>query len=367
MVPQSAVVPDHLLPSAVALLRQGIGDGYHLGAQVAASLGGERVADIAVGEARAGVALAPDTLLPWFSGTKALTAVAVAQQWERGEVALDDPVASHIPEFAAGGKQRVTVRHLLTHTAGLPNDVLAGTETDGVSWEESLAVACAAPLKDDWVPGRRAGYQPKGTFLVLAEIVRLVDGRPFAEYVRDEVFRPLGMDDSFLVLPPERAAAYGDRVGVMHAMGTDGARPLSGPPVEARPSSGAMGPAHDLLRLYETLLAGGRPILSPQAVEAMAARHRTGMHDETFGAVMDWGLGLMVNSWQYRQKPAPYGYGDRASSRAFGHGGSQSSIAFADPEHGLAVVLLTNGMAGEKGNHRRTQPVLTAVYEDLGL
>jgi CubicO group peptidase (beta-lactamase class C family) len=366
-VPESGVVPDRELPSAVALLRRGIDDGFHLGAQLAVSLAGQPVADIAVGEARRGVAMTADTLLPWFSGTKALTAVALAQQWERGEVQLDDPVSAHIPEFAAEGKVRVTVRHLLTHTAGLRNDVLVGTETEGMSWEDSLATVCSAPLKEGWVPGRRAAYHPKGGFLVLAEIVRLVDGRPFAEYVRDEVFRPLQLADSFMVLPAERAAQYGDRVGVMHAMGPEGARPLEGPPVEARPSSSAMGPAHDLLRLYEVLLGGGRPVLSPQAVEAMTARHRTGLMDETFGAVIDWGLGLMVNSWQYRERPAPYGYGDRASPRAFGHGGSQSSIAFADPEHGLAVVLLTNGMAGEKGNHRRTQPVLTAVYEDLGL
>lgn len=363
-------MPSAALATATDLLQTGIDEGLHLGAQLCVSLGGEVVADIALGEARAGVPMTSDTLVPWFSGTKALTAVAVAQQWERGQILLDDTVADHIPEFAAGGKERVTVRHLLTHTAGLRNAALAETEVSGVSWEEGVAAVCAAPLYDGFVPGQRAAYQPKGTFLVLAELVRLVDGRPFAEYVRDEIFRPLDMADSWLVLPPDRAEAYGDRVGVMHDTSSPeaGARPLvGGIPTEARPSSSAMGPAHDLVRLYQTLLRGGRPVLSRQAVEAMTARHRTSLRDETFGAVMDWGLGLMVNSWHYREQPAPYGYGDRASRRAFGHGGSQSSIAFADPEHDLAMVLLTNGMAGEKGNHRRTQPVLTAVYEDLAL
>ncbi|MBW3669858.1 MAG: beta-lactamase family protein [Actinobacteria bacterium] len=363
-------MPSAALAAATALLQTGIDEGVHLGAQLCVSRRGEVVADIAVGEARRGVAMTPDTLLPWFSGTKALTAVAVAQQWERGEILLDDAVAAHVPEFAAAGKEGVTVRDLLTHTAGLRNAELAGSETDGVSWEEGLAAVCAASLYDEWVPGERAAYQPKGTFLVLAELVRLVDGRPFAEYLRDEIFRPLDMVDSWLVLPPDRADAYGERLGVMHDTSSPeaGARPLADSiPPDARPSSGAMGPAHDLVRLYQTLLRGGRPVLSPQAVEAMTARHRTSLRDETFGAVIDWGLGLMVNSWHYREQPAPYGYGDRASRRAFGHGGSQSSIAFADPEHDLAVVLLTNGMAGEKGNHRRTQPVLTAVYEDLAL
>lgn len=366
---RSPGVPSAELTTATALLQSGIDEGAHLGAQLCVSLGGEVVADIAVGEARAGVAMSTDTLLPWFSGTKALTAVAVAQQWERGQILLDDAVADHVVEFAAAGKERVTVRHLLTHTAGLRNASLAATETSGVTWEEGVAAVCAATLYDDFVPGQRAAYQPRGTFLVLAELVRLADGRPFAEYVRDEIFRPLAMADAWMVLPPDRAEAYGDRVGVMHDTSAPepGARALTDVPVEARPSSSAVGPAHDLVRLYQALLGGGRPVLSPQAVDAMTARHRTSLPDETFGAVIDWGLGLMVNSWHYREKPAPYGYGDRASRRAFGHGGSQSSIAFADPEHDLAVVLLTNGMAGEKGNHRRTQPVLTAVYDDLAL
>jgi len=127
----------------------------------------------------------------------------------------------------------------------------------------------------------------------------------------------------------------------------------------------------DLVRFYRMLLGKREPagvrILSPQAVEAMCARHRVGLRDETFGTRVDWGLGVMVNSWHYRQRAAPYGYGDHASSRAFGHGGSQSSIAFADPEHGLAVALMFNGMAGEGANHKRTQAVLTALYEDFGL
>ncbi|HVF75084.1 MAG TPA: serine hydrolase domain-containing protein [Acidimicrobiales bacterium] len=336
------------LPSAVALLEQGITDGFHLGAQLSVSHRGDS-ADLAVGNVDV------DTPFPWFSQTKALTAVALAQQWERGEVALDDPVAAHIPEFA---KEHITVRHLLTHTAGLRNAELAATETDGADWDASVQRACEAGVHDDWVPGRRAGYNPKGAFQLLGEIVRLIDGRSFDEYVRDEVFRPLDM---------ERSSLRATESGVVYDTSGESPRALGGPPPDVRPSSSGVGPASDLLRFWEALCRGGRPVLSPQAVEAMTARHRVGLRDETFGPVIDWGLGLMVNSWQYQQRPTPYGYGDRASPRAFGHGGSQSSIGFVDPEHGLVVVLLTNGMPGEKGNHRRTQPVLTALYEDLAL
>ena len=82
---------------------------------------------------------------------------------------------------------------------------------------------------------------------------------------------------------------------------------------------------------------------------ALTARRRAGMLDETFGAVMDWGLGVMVNSWHYAGKPTPYGYGDHAGRDAFGHGGRQSSLVFADPEHGLSVAFAANGMPGEAG------------------
>ena len=338
--------------------------GLHVGAQMAVSLGGRRVADVAVGAARPGAAMAADTLMPWFSATKPLVAAAVLQQWERARLDLDDPVARHVPEFAAGGKERVSVRHLLTHTAGLRAS------------DDDVAATCAAPLAEGWEPGRRAAYRPRGAFAVLGETVRRLDGRRIADYLSEELFEPLGMADAWLALSPERYTAYGERMGAMHATSEDGleavaqlARPEGF--ATARPSLSGTGPMGDLLRFYEMLLGKGEldgvRVLLPQTVEAMCARHRTALRDETFAAEIDWGLGVMVNSWHYRRKPAPYGYGEHASRRAFGHGGSQSSLAFADPEHGLAVAVVFNGMVGEAANHRRTQRVVTALYEDLGL
>ena len=127
----------------------------------------------------------------------------------------------------------------------------------------------------------------------------------------------------------------------------------------------------DLVKLPEMFLGlgarEGERVLQPETVTTMTSRHRVSMNDVTFGMVIDWGLGLMVNSFHYRNRPTSYGYGDHASPDSFGHGGQQSSITFADPVHGLAVALCCNGMPGEVRNHRRTQPVLSALYEDLGL
>lgn len=364
------------LDATVALLEKGRADGYHRGAQLEVWLGGRPVASVALGEARDGVGMRADTLLPWFSCTKIVTSVAVLQQWERGRLDLDDPVASHVPGFAACGKHAVTVRHLLTHTAGL-RDAVTGIDAWRLGWDELVARIAASPLDDAWVPGQRAGYHATSGFLVLGEIVRRLDGRPFDAYVAEEIFEPLDMPDAWLSLDDVRYAAYGDRMGVMY----DTTRKAAPTPVRGmdtargfrrvQPAGSGVGPMRDLVRLMEALRRGGEVdgerILSPQTVEAMSARHRVGMRDETFGMVIDWGLGVMVNSFAYRRRPTSYGYGKHARRRAFGHGGSQSSIAFVDPDVELAVAMCSNGMPGEAGNHRRTQPVLTALYDDLSL
>src|SRR5947207_5991151 len=110
---------DSPLPSTLAVLNRGLTDRLHVGAQLYVSLDGQVVADIAVGDARAGVPMRTDTLMLWLSAGKPLAAVAIAQLREQGLLDFDDPVARHIPEFAQNEKARITIRHLLTHTAGL--------------------------------------------------------------------------------------------------------------------------------------------------------------------------------------------------------------------------------------------------------
>src|SRR5690554_421706 len=96
-------------------------DGLTPGAQVCVRRSGEIVAELAIGEARPGVAMTTDAILPWMSMTKPTVAAAVMQLVERGALRLDEPVSQHLPEFAANGKDDITLLHLLTHTAGLRN------------------------------------------------------------------------------------------------------------------------------------------------------------------------------------------------------------------------------------------------------
>ena len=360
------------LPRATAVIRDGIRERLHIGAQVYVSVRGAAVADFGIGEARPGVPMTPETIMLWLSATKPVAAIAIGQLWEQELLELDDPVARHLPEFGANGKDAVTLRHLLTHTGGFRGVAALWSSQP---WDDILAHICQSPLEAGWRPGGRAGYHVASSWFVLGEIVRRLDGRTFDIYVRDEIFEPLGMWDSWIGMPPARYRAYGDRIGIMHR--TDG--PVPHPQIYdteqrcavCRPAGNGHGPMRQLGRFYEALLfrgeRGGRRILRTETVEALTARHRTGMYDETFRHVMDWGLGFMVDSKQYGVETVPYGYGPYASPRTFGHGGAQSSVGFCDPERGLAAAIVFNGMPGEAAHNRRIRAVLAALYEDVGL
>src|SRR5688572_1303299 len=108
-----------VFPRTQEVLAQWTATGHHIGAQVYISRNGTTLADFAVGQSRPGVAMSTDTLMLWLSAGKPLAAVALAQLREKGLVDFDDPVTRFIPEFAAGGKESITLKHILTHTAGL--------------------------------------------------------------------------------------------------------------------------------------------------------------------------------------------------------------------------------------------------------
>ena len=358
----------------VELIEAGMAEGMHIGAQLYVSQRGQVIADLALGESRPGVAMTIDTLMIWMSSTKPIAAVAIAQLWEHGLLAMDDPVAKHIPEFGANGKDRVTIRHLLTHTSGFRGVAQNWKPTP---WEQIIAQINRSSLEPGWVPGQRAGYHLGSSWFVLAELVNRISGQRFEDYVREKIFLPLRMSDSWIGMPVEQVRAYGEQLGQMPVTETGAPQPHSYWATETgvslpRPGANGHGPIRELGKFYEAMLEAFSPsprpsILRPQTIEAMAARHRVGMMDATFRHIMDWGLGFIINSYTYAPETTPYSYGPHASMRTFGHSGFQSSTGFADPEHGLAVALVFNGTPGEKKHDQRMRGVLTALYEDLGL
>lgn len=362
-----------MFDGALALLDDGLGRD-HLGYQLYVSLRGEPVLDAAQGEAAPGIAMLPSTITMWFSSGKVVSAVAVAQLWEQGRLGLDDLVTRYLPAFVHG-KERATVRHLLVHTGGFPyaDDSLHPTEMAAM-----VAQICEAPAA--WEPGTAAGYHGTSAHVILGEIVHIIDGRPIEQYANEEIFAPLGMVDSYLALPSERLEELRPRLSLVHdLLPKEGPQAIPGLEFEqfnddeylcaVSPGNTCRGPAHDLGRLYEALLAGGSleeevRILGPTTVEAVIACHRRGMVDVTFSAngvaphpvyghEYPWGLGVALD-----------GNGDvgsRNSRRVFGSSGAFSSVGFADPETGLACVIITNGLVDLASNQTRLGSVADAV------
>ena len=365
--------PDSILPRTLQVIRGGITQNLHLGMQLYLSLKGEVVIDFAIGQNERNQTLTSQVLSPWLSSGKPLTAAAALQFVERHRLELESPVARYIPGFAANGKSGIRVAHLLTHTAGL-RPVSSGWPHK--SCEEILEKIYKNPMRREWVPGEKAAYDPGLSWFVLGEILHRIDGREIDQIVRQDLLEPLGMVDSWMTIPKHLHAAYGERIGILYYQKDQELHVVKGHELAVclspSPGGSMRGPISQLGLFYEMLLnegqsSNGEQILSAQSVKLMTSRQRVGMFDQTFQHKVDWGYGIIVNSNQYGAETVPYGFGRHASENTFGHGGAQSSIGFADPQHQLVVAAVANGCPGEELHNERFRELNSAIYEDLGL
>jgi CubicO group peptidase (beta-lactamase class C family) len=356
------------LAGVIEVLERQRADGWHAGAQCYVSVRGEVLLDATVGESRPGRALEPDDLMLLYSAGKPATVVAVLQLWEQGKLGLDDRVGDYIDGWG-NGKERCTIRHLLTHTGGFPNADAKLFDHD-VPYDEVVARIAASRAR--WEPGTDAAYHPSSGWKVLGAIVQRVDGRPIDRYLRDEVFAPLGVDNMRLGIPLDEQAGLGERITpvswrghVMPAIDEDGGLRMVPYKVDqyhnepyfvakVEPGGGTRAPARELGRFYEALLGFGPQLLDPRTVEVMGAVHRYGIKDRLFRRNIPWGLGVQV------------AFTGGTGRRAFGHGGMASSRGLADPEFGLVMVIVSNGLPEFLPAEQRLFQVTDAVYSALG-
>jgi CubicO group peptidase (beta-lactamase class C family) len=361
------------LPRTIEVINAGIAQGLHLGAQVYVWHDGRVIGDLAIGLAREGVPMASNSLPLWLSAGKPLAAIAIAQLVQRKLLKLDDVVAVHIPEFAQHGKQDVTIRHLLMHTSPIRS---AASNITPQSWEELIGRICEA--EPDWPSGTRAGYHPASSWLLLGELVRRLDGRRYERYVVEEIFAPCDMTDCSVGMTAQQYDAWKARLTPLYSIAR---KPVNADSflntrescLSCRPGANARGPIRMLGQFFQMLLAGGHVrdevVVDAELVRQFTSRQRIRMFDETFEQPLDWGLGFMVDSKRNFSPPqAPaYGMGALASDQAYGHGGKESTNAFADPAHKLVVAWVCNGMPGEAAHQQRNNAINRAIYEDLGL
>lgn len=302
------------LDEAVKLIQAKVDSGDVRAASLHVRCGKEVVARD-FGEARNGRAV---FLLA--SITKPMTASAVMLLFDRRALSLSDPVRTFIPEFHGGERDKIVIRHLLTHTSGLP-DMLPENEAlrkRHAPLKDFVAGTCATPLL--FSPGAQVRYQSMG-ILLAAEIVERVAKRPLPDFLRDEIYRPLSMSDTSLGLGGRRIAdTMQSQVDEPSDWDWNSAywRNL------ASPWGGAHATAADVARFLEYFHRREPKLLEPETAGSMIV-------DQTGGMTPPWGLGWAVSR----------GFGRQSSKRAFGHSGSTGTLAWLDPDKDLSFVLLT--------------------------
>jgi len=354
-------------PGTSAWISGQLGSGKFVGVQIFVSEAGQTRADVGVGMARSGSAMTAATLNYWFCATKPLMAIATAQLVEKGLVGLDDRVSQYIPEFGAAGKQAITVRHLLTHTAGLRH--LTSPRPFFASDQEITKAVCESAIRDDWPPGQRAAYTPFAAWYVLGELVGRLAQDSLPRYVARHIFEPLGLTRCWLGMPADAVARERAQLSVPHAV-VPGRAPVPlrflCSPATLRlvnAASGAVGPIGALGKIFQALLhpAGDGRLLSPHTVREFVAPQRTGLLDETYQFDWDWGLGFAVD--MARLCPA-------AGADGFGHPGG-STLVLADRAADRVIAVAVNGVsawdgAPQTGENSAPAELVRNIYRDMG-
>ncbi|MCM8543267.1 MAG: beta-lactamase family protein [Lentisphaeraceae bacterium] len=357
-------------PETIHSISQGIEEQLHTCAQVYISQYGETLADFAVGNFKEETVCTSDTILPWMSCSKMITAVAFALLQERNLVDFSDKVSSVIPEFAQNGKEEISFENILNHTCGIR---LLSLKWDDISWEESIAAICQMPVEKDWKIGKDGGYHIGTSWFILGEAIQRLSGKDLQDFVKSEIFEPLEMNNSWLAIPRE---IYSTNENIARFYRTDvnpirqGLDKYTNAPNKCRPGASCRGPINELGKfmnmLYEGGTAGHGRILSEKTIEYMSRPNRVGVVDKTFMKTIDWGLGFMVDSKQYQER-YPYSFGPGCSEDTFGHNGNQSSAAYVDKENELVVCFAFNGLPGEAKHQIRLHNMNKAIYRDLDL
>ncbi len=363
--PEGSGVDRDGLEAAIRLLEKQREAGLHDGAQLFVARNGNVVLDVAIGEAQPGVPLTTDSVMLWYSSTKPLTAVAIAQQLERGKLKLDDRVQSIIPDFA-NGKESATIKHILTHTGGFPMNDFPFLRYD---WDTVIQSICDE--RAEYEPGTAAGYHPLSGWCILGEIVRRVDGRPIEVYLDEEIFGPLRMMDTSLGISAAREAELGHRLSRVSEKPAPIANAEAWNDPRARPrilpGGSGYGSAHDLGKFYMTLWNGGEwegvRILKEETVHAFTSVHRSGMVDQSFSTEElqvspPWGLGFSKGT----DAAIDSSLGRRSTSAAYGHGGMRSSVGFVEPSRDLVVAIIANGLPIEIENTRRLCEISDTIH-----
>ena len=274
-------------------------------------------------------------------------------------ISEDDLVTDYIPEFGKNGKSKITLSHLLTHTAGFPHAPFRPVE-----WRSKEArLTRFKQWRIFWEPGTQFEYHPSSSMYVVAEIIERASGTDFGDFVQTRIFDPLRLSNSFIGLPDDQGARAleikycGEELSEQEykEMGfpippetevtEDAILSFNERDVRASgiPGGGAFSNAKDMAMFYQALLHGGtdqKRLWQEDILVSAKTIRNPELTDPVFKKAANRGLGIVISGDTDRNYR---GFGKTNSPFAFGHNGAGGQLCWADPDTGLSFVYLTSG------------------------
>jgi CubicO group peptidase (beta-lactamase class C family) len=291
------------------------------------------------------VVMRADTIFDVRSVTKPVTAIGIMILMEEGKLTLNDPIEQYLAEFKATRKldqTPMTIHHLLTHTAGMPSNRPPEIEDITIKRDRTLSdvVAFLSKQQSEYEPGTQFRYY-SGGFAILGRIIEIVSGQPYEQFIKDRIFLPLGMKDSFFFMPTEKLS----RVASVYRLQANKLRKWEELESSSRkakysgPEFGMYSTASDLAALCQMMLDGGthkgRRILSKMSVALMTENHTLHIKDSVTQRLAYQGLGWGLSG-------DPMNDFSLTSRGSFGHNGAFGAIIWIDPGEKLIRIFLTH-------------------------
>jgi CubicO group peptidase (beta-lactamase class C family) len=312
-----------------------------------------------------------------FSFSKLVSATVVVMAHQDGLIDYDVPVSTYIPEFVGGGKDKITIRHLLTHSAGIPtwgyhpeNRVTAVNTEE--KWKAAIKSLCAYPV--EWEPGSKTIYHAVSGLLVAAEAVRRVSqNKPWNTICRERLFEPLGASSLSFEEPPEGTAL----ALVPQPKELPSRYGLFGEALLGQPAGGCFGRFVDVLKILNLHVNRGvwrgKTLIKPDAFKEMhtvqyAREIEQAVAAGKASAHEPFGLGpLLRGTGPASPSLAWFGFVNQKGPHIFGHAGIDALIGVGDPDQDLAIIFMTTNSLKwpEQGTPEKVVPLRNGVTDRI--
>lgn len=348
------------LASLDRLIRRHIDEGRYPGCQIALAREGKLALCRSYGHARLEperVSAGADTLWLLFSNTKVLTMAAIWSLVEDGQLSFIDRVADHLPEFAAHGKEEITIFQLATHQAGFPSAAVSRE-----AWADHARLrAEVCDFKPEWPAGEKLRYHSSSAHMTLAMVIEAVTDRDYRDVIRERVLAPLGLaDELFVGVPRDQQGRCADIFAPADGEPRDNSPEFR---EAGLPHGGGYGTARAMATFYQMMLGGGRlgavRLFSRRMIDYVTRDFTGERPDEAMSGIpMHRGLGPHVRGLGGQVR----GLGSIAAPETYGHGGVGSSYCWADLTSGVSFAYLTNFVQPDPWHSQRLDRIANLVH-----